>query len=124
MKLLISKHEKSSEKIHQAMYHMHTKQASKTQSLPQIKVLQQAWQEITIDFIVKLPLSKDTVTDAKYNSILVVVDILTKYTHFISWREKGNTVDLAKIMLKKIICNHGIPQSSISNRNKLFTSKF
>ena len=43
----------------------------------QIEALQQAWQEITMDFIVKLPLSKDTITDIKYNSILVVVDRLT-----------------------------------------------
>ena len=49
----------------------------------QIKALQQAWQEITMDFIVKLPLSKDTITDIKYDSILVVVDRLTKYAHFI-----------------------------------------
>ena len=40
----------------------------------QIKALQQAWQEIMIDFIIKLPPSKDTVTVIIYNSILVVVD--------------------------------------------------
>ena len=41
-----------------------------------------------MDFIVKLPLSKDIITDIKYNSILVVVDRLTKYAHFIPWKEK------------------------------------
>ena len=90
----------------------------------QIKVLQQAWQKITINFIVKLPLFKDTVMDVKYDSILVVVDKLTKYAHFIPWREKSNAEDLAKVVLKKIICNHSIPQSIISDRDKLFTSKF
>ena len=90
----------------------------------QIKAPQQAWQEITIDFIVKLPLSKDTITDIKYNSILVVVDRLTKYAHFIPWKEKGNAEDLAKVILKEIIANHGIPQSIISDRDKLFTFKF
>ena len=77
-----------------------------------------------MDFIVKLPLSKDTITDIKYDSILVVVDRLTKYAHFIPWKEKGNAKDLAKVILKKIIANHGIPQSIISNRDKFFTSKF
>ena len=90
----------------------------------QIEAPQQAWQEITINFIVKLPLSKDTITDIKYNSILVVVDRLTKYAHFIPWKKKGNAKDLAKMILKEIIANHGIPQSIISNRKKLFTSKF
>ena len=77
-----------------------------------------------MDFIVKLPLSKDTITDIKYNSILVVVDRLIKYAHFIPWKEKGNAKDLAKMILKEIIANHGIPQSIISDRDKLFTSKF
>ena len=90
----------------------------------QIEAPQQAWQEITMDFIVKLPLSKDTITDIEYDSVLVVVDRLTKYAHFIPWKEKGNAKDLAKMILKEIIANHGIPQSIISDRDKLFTSKF
>ena len=77
-----------------------------------------------MDFIVKLPLSKDTITDIKYNGILVVVDRLTKYTHFILWKKKGNAKDLAKVILKEIIANHEKPQSIISDRDKLFTSKF
>ena len=90
----------------------------------QIEVSQQAWQEITMDFIIKLPLSKDTITDIKYDSILVVVDRLTKYPYFIPWKEKGNVKDLAKVILKEIIANHWIPQSIISDSDKLFTSKF
>ena len=90
----------------------------------QIEASQQAWQEITMDFIVKLPLSEDTITDIKYNNILVVVDRLTKYTHFIPWKEKRNAKDLAKVILKEIITNHKKLQSIISDRDKLFTSKF
>ena len=75
----------------------------------QIEAPQQAWQEIPMDFIVKLPLSKDTFTDIKYDNILVVVNRLTKYAYFIPWKEKGNAKDLAKVILKKIIANHGIP---------------
>ena len=40
------------------------------------------------------------------------------------WREKESADKLAKSMLKEIVSNHGIPQSIISDRNKLFTSKF
>ena len=46
----------------------------------QTKAPHQAWQEITIDFIIKLPPSKDTITGVIYDNILVVVDGLTKYT--------------------------------------------
>ena len=90
----------------------------------QIKVLQQVWQKIIMNFIVKLLPSKDIITDVKYKSILVVVNKLIKYAYFIPWREKGNAKDLAKVILKEIICNHGIPQSIISNRHKLFNFKF
>ena len=82
----------------------------------QIEAPQQAWQEITMDFIVKLPLFKDTITDIKYDSILVVVDRLTKYAHFIPWKEKGNAKDLAKVILKEIIANHKIPEYHIQQR--------
>ena len=54
----------------------------------------------------------------------MVVDRLTKYAHFIPWKEKGNAKHLAKVILKEIIANHVIPHSIISNRDKLFTSKF
>ena len=90
----------------------------------QIEALQQAWQKITMNFIIKLPPSKDTITGVIYNSILVVVDRLTKYARFIPWREKESADKLAKTMLKEIVSKHGIPQSIISDRDKLFTSKF
>ena len=75
----------------------------------QIEASQQAWQEIMMDFIIKLPPSKDTVTGVTYDSILVVVDRLTKYAHFIPWREKKSADKLAKTMLKEIVSNHRIP---------------
>ena len=51
----------------------------------QIDLPEVAWDTITIDFVVKLPRSENPVTKVKYNSILVVVDKLTKYTHLILW---------------------------------------
>ena len=62
-------------------------------------------------FIIKLPPSKNKVTGVTYNSILVVVDQLTKYARFISWKEKESTDKLAKTMLKEIVNNHRILQS-------------
>ena len=77
-----------------------------------------------MDFIIKLPPSKDTVTGIIYDSMLVVVNQLTKYARFIPWIEKELADKLAKTMLKEIVSNHIIPQSIISNRNIFFTSKF
>ena len=41
-----------------------------------------------MDFIVKLPKSKDINTDIKYNNILIVIDKLIKYTYFILYMKK------------------------------------
>ena len=51
----------------------------------QIDFPEVAWNTITIDFVVKLPRSENLGTKVKYDSILVVVDKLTKYTHLILW---------------------------------------
>ena len=77
-----------------------------------------------MDYIIKLPPLKDTVTGIIYDSILVIVDWLTKYARFIPCREKKSADKLAKTLLKKIVSNHGILQSIILNRDKLFTSEF
>ena len=40
-----------------------------------------------MDFIVKLPKLENISTNIKYNNILVIIDKLTKYAHFISYKE-------------------------------------
>ena len=42
-----------------------------------------AWKSIALDFIVKLPLSKDPMIGTEYDSILVITERLTKYGYFI-----------------------------------------
>ena len=46
-----------------------------------------AWESISMDFIVKLPTSKEPGTGQVCDSILVIVDRLTKYAHFIPTKE-------------------------------------
>jgi hypothetical protein len=40
-----------------------------------------------MDFITKLLASKDLVTGVEYNSILTIVDRLTKWSYFLPYRE-------------------------------------
>ena len=40
-----------------------------------------------MDFIVKLPISKDLVIKVKYDSILVIIDRFTKYVRFELYKE-------------------------------------
>ena len=52
-----------------------------------------------MDFITKLLKSRDPTTGIQYNSIMVVVDRLTKYTHFIPFKETFNAEQLGHLFL-------------------------
>ena len=56
------------------------------------KVLSEPWEIITIDLIVYLPESNG------YNSIYVVVDCLTKHTHFFAITDEFSAKDLARLL--------------------------
>ena len=56
-----------------------------------------------MDFVVKLPKSTEPVTKVVYNSILVVVDKLTKYAHLVPWKESGTVNKLASVLLKELV---------------------
>jgi hypothetical protein len=59
-----------------------------------------------------------------YNSILVIVDRLTKYIYFLPYKEASIAEELAYIFIKTIIINYRVPDEFISDRDKLFKSKF
>ena len=82
------------------------------------------WKSIALDFITKLPKSEEPLTRIKYDSILVINDRLTKYAYFLPYLEASTAEDLAYAFLRVIYANHGMPEEIISDRDKLFTSKF
>ena len=84
----------------------------------------QPWKSIAMDFVVKLPLSKEQWTGREYDSILVITDRLTKYAYMVPYKESSTAEDLSQVFLRTIIANHGTPEEIISDRDKLFTSKF
>jgi hypothetical protein len=83
-----------------------------------------AWECVALDFIVKLPPSTEPMTGVVFDSILVVTDRLTKYGYFIPYKESSSAEELAYAFNRHIIGNHGIPKEIISDRDKLFTSRF
>ena len=85
---------------------------------------EQAWSLIALDFIIKLPTSKEPLTGTTYDSILVIIDTLTKYTYLESYKEASTAEDLAYIFNKIVIARHGIPDKIVLDRDKLFTSQF
>ena len=58
------------------------------------------------------------------DSIFVVVDKLSKATHFIPINSTYKGVHIADIFLKEIFILHGIPKEIISDRDTKFISKF
>ncbi len=77
-----------------------------------------------MDFITKLPKSTDPATGERYDSILIMVDKLTKYSHIIACKEKFTAEQLGYIVLDRLIRYHGIPKGLTSDRDKLFTSNY
>ena len=59
-----------------------------------------------------------------YDSILVIVDTLTKYAYLEPYKEAFTAEDLVYIFNKIVIARHGIPDKIVSDRDKLFTSQF
>jgi transposase InsO family protein len=92
--------------------------------LKPIRVPERPWQIISFDHIVKIPLSKEPMTGVEYDSILVVIDRLTKYGHFIPYKEASSAEDLAYQFLRHVVSHHGLPEEIISDRGATFASKF
>jgi hypothetical protein len=64
---------------------------------------------VALDFVIKLPLSKEPIIGVIYDSIIVVTDRLTKYAYFIPYLKSFLAEDLAYIFYKHIMTNHGFP---------------
>jgi hypothetical protein len=77
------------------------------------------WETVTMDFIMDLPL-----TSAGHNALMVIVDKLTKYAILIPCKTTCTAVMAAQLFVKYVWCSHGLPKRIISDRDKLFTSKF
>jgi hypothetical protein len=76
------------------------------------------WEVASMDFIGGLPPSK------QFNCILVVVDKLTKYAHFLPLRHPFTASKVTDIFVDNIFRLHGLPLSLISDRDPIFTSQF
>ena len=77
-----------------------------------------------MDFIVKLPISKELMTGIEYDSILVIIKRLTCYKMFIPYIEASIAKDLAYVVSKYVVITYRMPKEWIIDRDKLFKSKF
>ncbi|GKD32771.1 putative reverse transcriptase domain-containing protein, partial [Tanacetum coccineum] len=87
--------------------------------LVQLEITQWKWDNITMDFITKLPR-----TSSSYDTIWVIVDRLTKCAHFLPMRENDPMDKLARLYIKEVVTRHGIPVSIICDHDGRFTLNF
>ncbi|GJS08832.1 putative reverse transcriptase domain-containing protein [Tanacetum coccineum] len=80
--------------------------------LVQLEIPQWKWDNITMDFVTKLPR-----TQSGNDTIWVIVDRLTKSAHFLPMRETDPMDKLARLYLKEVVTRYGILVSIICDRD-------
>ena len=80
------------------------------------------WESVGMDFVGPLPESGNR--DGMFDSITVVICLLTSMVHLIPSRTNYNASQLAELMFENIYKLHGLPRNIISDRDVLFTSTF
>lgn len=76
------------------------------------------WEVATMDFIEGLPPSR------QFDCLLVVVDKLTKYAHFIPLKHPYTASKVADVFVDNIYKLHSMPLALVSDRDPVFTSQF
>jgi transposase InsO family protein len=105
-------------------WNCHTCQCSKSNQhalfgvLRPLPIPECPWQDISMDFITRLPWSNG------YDTISVVVDQLTKERHLIPYCTNIYAKELANLFIAYIFHCHGLPLMIISDRGPQFSTLF
>jgi hypothetical protein len=94
----------------------HLKVAGTLQPLP---IPSWKWEDLSMDFIVGLPN-----TSRHHDSIWVIMDRLTKTTHFLPVHTTHRALKYAEIYIDQIVRLHGIQRTIVSDRGAPFVARF
>ena len=86
--------------------------------LKQLPIPEHPWNSISMDFIETLPTSSGS------NSILVIVDRLSKQAIFIPTTIHCTSEDLAVLFMTHVFYKHGVPKHVTSDHSSEFVSRF
>lgn len=86
-----------------------------------LPIPERPWRHISVDFVGPLPESDGA------NTIMVVIDRLTKLRHYIPCYAGEGNLDpemTARLFLRHVWKHHGLPESVVSDRGSVFVSYF
>ena len=95
------------------------KQQKPLGALQPLEIPKWKWESISMDFMMGLPR-----TPVGYDAIWVIVDRLTKSTHFLPIKANCLLEKLAHLYIKEIVRLHGVPSTIISYQDLRVTSRF
>ena len=77
------------------------------------------WEEVNMDFVIRLPR-----TLQQHYLLWVILDKMTKSTHFLPIHTSYSIEDYAELYVKEFVRLHGVLLFIISDRGTQFTSHF
>jgi hypothetical protein len=86
-------------------------------ALQPLSILSWKWDDISMDFIMGLPN-----TSHRHDSIWVIVDRLTKVSHFSLCTPLIRLKKYAELYIDRIVCLHGLPRTIVSDRGAQFVA--
>ena len=92
--------------------------------LQPLPIAQRPQSSITMDFITKLPMSKDSATGMTYDNILTVVDRLIKWVYFFPYKETQTIEQLVDIVYRNVASIYIQPEEWIIDYDMKFALKF
>ena len=90
-----------------------------TRLLQPLEVAEWKWEHVMMDFVTHLPR-----TPQRHDAVWVIVDWLTKSTHFLAVWMTFTLERFCRLYIREIVRLHGEPVSIVSDRDPRFTAHF
>ena len=97
---------------------------AKYEEIQYMKSSKGLWDEVFMNFIIKLSKSKNSTNEETYDAILVMIDRLIKYCHIVPFKEIYNVEQLKYVVLNRFIRYQKISKGFINDKDKLFTFNY
>jgi len=87
--------------------------------LQNLQIPTRRWAHVSMDFITGLPLTANG-----NDGILVVVDLLSKMSHFVPLPGTTDAAGVADLFMQHVVRLHGVPEKLVSDRDSRFVADF